>query len=167
MQGVFCGIKNSMNSPFLPTAIVAAVLAGWPWVARTQEPAAPQQPVSPQQPVAPDVAPPHSESSSKQAKSKASHADDFLVRGTVFTPDGLALPGARLHIRRSTEKKFRWNDQANSRGEFAMRVKMGTDYEIVVRAKGFQEQAQHVSASGGERVKDLVFRLQRQKGKKS
>jgi hypothetical protein len=46
-------------------------------------------------------------------------------------------------------------------------VKMGSDYEVVARAKGFQEQSLSVDAATGERVKELVFRMQRQTGKKS
>ena len=79
----------------------------------------------------------------------------------------MALPGAELRIRRSSEKKFRWDTETNSRGNFAVRVKMGADYEVVVRAKGYQDQSLAVDAKGGERFKDLVFRLQHQGGKKS
>jgi hypothetical protein len=107
------------------------------------------------------------ESSSKQPQKNNAHANDFLIRGTVFTTDGLSLPGADLHIRRASEKKFKWNDATNSRGEFAVRVKMGADYEVVVRAKGYQDESQRVNAATGERFKDLVFRMQRQTGKKS
>jgi hypothetical protein len=125
-----------------------------------QEPGAPAQP-------APEPQAGTAESSSKQPPKKATHTDDFLIRGTVFTPDGLALPGADLRIRRASEKKFKWNDATNSRGEFAVRVKMGADYEVVVRAKGYQEQSQAVNAATGERFKDLVFRMKNQTGRKS
>jgi len=123
-------------------------------------PAQPQQPVAPVQPVGPV------DSSSTQPPKKGSHSDDFLVRGTVFTPDGMSFPGAELFIRRTTDKKFKWNTATNSRGEFAVRVKMGGDYQVVVRAKGFQELSQAVDAKTGERFKDLVFHMQRQEGKK-
>jgi len=110
---------------------------------------------------------PQSESSSaKSAGSTAKHADDFLLRGTVFTPEGLALPGAELRIRRSTEKKPKWETATNSRGNFAVRVKMGSDYEVAVRAKGFKDQSIAVDAKTGERFKDLVFRMEHQEGKK-
>jgi hypothetical protein len=111
---------------------------------------------------------PSAESSSQEKSGSASrHSDDFLVRGTVFTEEGLALPGAELRIRRASEKRFRWDSVSNSRGNFAVRVKMGADYEVVVRAKGFQEQSLPVDAKSGERFKDLVFRMQHQGGKKS
>ena len=109
------------------------------------------------------------ESSSKQqsANSASKHSGDFLIRGTVFTEQGFALPGAEMHIRRSTEKKYRWQTASNSRGDFAVRVKMGADYEITVQAKGYQEQSLSVTATTGERFKDVVFRLQPVGGKKS
>jgi hypothetical protein len=112
---------------------------------------------------------PSSESSSKQNPNQAAvrHSNDFLVRGTVFTPEGFALPGAELRIRRSAEKKFRWQTVSNSRGDFAVRVKMGADYEVLVHAKGFAEQSVPVDAKTGDRYKDLVFRMEHQGNKKS
>ena len=150
-----------MRLPIFQTAVLAGALISCAVFLQAQEPA--QTPPTPQQPPAAAG----DESSSKQAQNKSSHASDFLVRGTVFTPEGLALPGAGLHIRRASEKKFRWNDAANSRGEFAIRVKMGADYEVVATAKGYQDQSVPVNASTGERFKDLVFHMQRRKGKKS
>jgi len=124
-----------------------------------------------QEPVQPAPAPPpQAESSSSKLASgpgTSRHSDDFLVRGTVFTAEGLSLPGAELRIRRSAEKKFRWDTISNSRGDFAVRVKMGSDYEVIVRAKGYQEQSIAVDGKTGERIKDLVFRMQHQGGKKS
>jgi len=150
-----------MRLPILQTAVLAGALISFAGFLQAQEPA--QAPPIPQQPAAAAG----DESPSKQAQNKSGHANDFLVRGTVFTPGGLALPGAELHIRRASEKKFRWNDVANSRGEFAIRVKMGADYEVVAHAKGYQDQSVPVNASTGERFKDLVFRMQRRTGKKS
>lgn len=77
------------------------------------------------------------------------------------------MPGAELRIRRSTEKKFRWQTVSNSRGEFAVRVKMGADYDVTVRAKGFAEQSVPLDAKTGDRYKDLVFRMEHQGNKKS
>lgn len=116
---------------------------------------------------APAQPPASAESSSKQKPSAPAsrHSGDFLIRGTVFTEEGLALPGAQMRIRRSAEKKPRWQAVSNSRGDFAVRVKMGTAYEVTVRAKGFQEQSLPVNAATSDRFKDLVFRLQREGGK--
>jgi len=131
-------------------------------------PLAPLKAQEPAQPALQQPAPaPESTSKQNAAQPTGRHSDDFLVRGTVFTAEGLALPGAELRIRRSAEKKFRWDTETNSRGDFAVRVKMGSDYEVIVRAKGYQEQSLPVDAKTGERFKDLVFRLQHQGAKKS
>src|SRR5882762_10386619 len=50
-------------------------------------------------------------SSSANGRQKYSHANDFLIRGTVFTDKALSFPGVQLRIRRTGEKKFRWEDQ--------------------------------------------------------
>jgi len=148
-----------MRLPILHIAVCAILVCGG--FLHAQEPPAQTQSAPAQQSSS------SAESSSKQAQHKSEHANDFLVRGTVFTPEGLALPGAELRIRRTSEKKFKWQDAANSRGEFAIRVKIGANYEVVVRAKGYQEQSQTIDAATGERFKDLVFHMQRRTGKKS
>ena len=94
-----------------------------------------------------------------EKKKKRGHEGDFLVKGTVFTPEGLSFQGAELRIRRSGEKKFRWETYTNSRGEFAVRVPQGVDYEIVVRGKGFSEQSRALNAKVG-REEDMVFRME-------
>src|SRR5438270_2895114 len=92
---------------------------------------------------------PQASSSSKNSKSKYSHANDFLIRGTVFTDKALSFPGVQLRIRRAGDKKFRWEDRTSSRGEFAIRVPQGAEYEIVVHAKGFADQAKTIDARTG------------------
>ena len=148
-----------MRANFIHSALLAGVVLFSSTPLFAQEPA--QAP--------PAQAPPAAESSSKQKPTQSAtiHSNDFLVRGTVFTQEGLALPGAELRIRRTEDKKFRWQTISNSRGDFAVRVKMGADYEVSVRAKGFQEQSLPVNAKTGDRFKDLVFRMQHQGGKKS
>jgi hypothetical protein len=94
-------------------------------------------------------------------KQKYSHANDFLIRGSVFTDKALSFPGVKLRIRRAGEKKFRWEDYTNSRGEFAIRVPQGSAYEMVVHAKGFADQTKVVEAkSGTDANNNLVFRMQ-------
>ncbi len=103
----------------------------------------------------------------KKKSGKDSHANDFLLKGTVFTDRALALPGAELLLRRSNEKKFRWETQTNSRGEFAIRVPQGSDYEVVARAKGFAEQTRSLAAKSGAREENMIFRMEvAPKGKK-
>jgi len=154
--------NQSMRQTLWSCTLRAAVLSGF-FACSAALPAA-QEPVAPVPPQPPAAS---AESSSKQIQpaKKTSHSDDFLVRGTVFTPEGLAMPGVELRIRRAPEKKFRWNDVSNSRGDFAIRVKMGADYEVTVHAKGYQDQSQMVNAKTGDRFKDLVFRMHRQGGK--
>ena len=120
--------------------------------ARQQEPATapPAAPASQPAPTSP----------SKSGKAKYSHANDFLIRGTVFTDKALSFPGVELRIRRAGEKKFRWESYTNSRGEFAVRVPQGSDYEMVVRAKGFAEQTRTINAKTGENEESMVFRMQ-------
>jgi hypothetical protein len=95
----------------------------------------------------------------KPAKKKYSHANDFLIRGTVFTDKALSFPGVQLRIRKAGEKKFRWESYTNSRGEFAVRVPQGSDYEMVVRVKGFAEQTRAIDAKSGGNEESLVFRM--------
>jgi len=101
-----------------------------------------------------------SSSSAKNGKQKYSHANDFLIRGTVFTDKALSFPGVQLRIRRSGEKRFRWEDHTNSRGEFAIRVPQGTQYEMVVHAKGFADQAKTLDARSGSGENNVVFRME-------
>jgi hypothetical protein len=103
---------------------------------------------------------PQSSSSANSGKQKYSHANDFLIRGTVFTDKALSFPGVQIRIRRAGEKKFRWEDSSNSRGEFAIRVPQGTQYEMVVHAKGFADQAKTIDARSGSGENNVVFRMQ-------
>jgi hypothetical protein len=117
-------------------------------------------------PAATDAAQAPAAAPGKPTKKKYSHANDFLVHGTVFTDKGLSFPGAQLRIRRSTEKKFRWESYTNSRGDFAIRVPRGSDYEIVVRSKHFNEQTRTVDAKTGAREENMVFRMEPAPGSK-
>jgi hypothetical protein len=97
---------------------------------------------------------------------KYSHAQDFLIKGTVFTDKALAFPGVELRIKRAGEKKFRWQTYSNSRGEFAVRVPQGRDYELVVHTKGFADQTRAIDAKSGEYEDSIVFRMQPSGGQK-
>ena len=107
-----------------------------------------------------------SSSSSRPSKKKYSHANDFLIQGTVFNERALSFPGAQLRLRRAGEKKFRWESYTNSRGEFAIRVPRGSDYEMVVRAKGFAEQTRTIDAKTGDYLGNIVFRMEPEGGAK-
>ena len=99
-------------------------------------------------------------SASKPAKKKYSHADDFLIRGTIFNDKALSAPGVQLRVRRAGDKKFRWESYTNSRGEFALRVPQGSTYEMVIRAKGFAEQTRIIDAKSGANAESIAFRLE-------
>jgi hypothetical protein len=91
------------------------------------------------------------------AKDKQS-APPFIVFVTVFNEQGFAFPGAQARLRRAGEKKDRWQALSDRRGEFAMRVPAGQEYELSVSAKGYQPIAQKVDARQLNRV-DLTLRL--------
>ena len=135
----------------LCAAALAASLAGES--GRAQEQAAPPSGSTPNsQAPATDTA--------KLGKKKYSHANDFLIHGTVFSDKALSFPGVQLRIRKAGEKRFRWESYTNSRGEFAMRVPQGSDYEMVVRAKGFAEQTRSIDAKTGANEQGIVFRME-------
>ena len=93
-------------------------------------------------------------------KAKYSHANDLLIRGTVFNDRALSLRGVKLRIRRADEKKNRWETYTNFRGEFAVRVPSGADYEIVVETKGFAKQSRSINAKDGNAEEKLIFRME-------
>jgi len=64
----------------------------------------------------------------------------------VFNEKAISFPGVQVRIRRTDEKKFRWETYTNSRGEFAVRVFPGYDYEVVTHVKKYQDQSKAVDA---------------------
>src|SRR3989449_3356769 len=141
-----------MHRPQWITILCTAAIVTCPTAAyaRAQE-AAPPLPGSASTAKTPTATP------SKTDKKKYSHVNDFLIRGTVFTDKALSFPGVQLRIRRAGEKKFRWESYTNSRGEFAVRVPQGSNYEMVIRAKGFAEQTRSVEAKTGGNEEGGVF----------
>jgi hypothetical protein len=105
-----------------------------------------------QEAATPAATQPAASDSSSRKKAKHSHANDLVIRGTVFNERGLALPGVKLRIRRSDQKKSRWETYSNSRGEFAVRVPKGPDYEIAAENKGFAKQSQAINGQSEETV---------------
>src|SRR5712664_1610402 len=144
-----------MHCPQWIAILCTAALVAWPAMSysRAQE-AAPPPPGSASTSQTPAATP------SKTGKKKYSHVNDFLIRGTVFTDKALSFPGVQLRIRRAGEKKFRWESYTNSRGEFAVRVPQGSNYEMVIHARGFTEQTRAVEAKAGVNEESLVFRMQ-------
>jgi hypothetical protein len=133
------------------TGMAAMFIAFAPAFACAQEPPPPPPDAPPaSQPAAP----------ANPAKQKYSHANDFLIIGTVFDPKGYAFPGVELKIRRSSEKKYRWDSYTNSRGDFAVRVPQGADYEMLIRVKGFADQTRQLDAKTGVSEARIVFRME-------
>jgi|SRR5580704_9871645 hypothetical protein len=144
-----------MKSPgWAVVAGVAAIFVYCPAFSRAQEPP-PQAPAAAETPVP-----------AKPLKEKYSHTRDFLIIGTVFDPKGYAFPGVELRIRKSNEKKYRWDSYTNARGEFALRVPQGSDYEMVIRAKGFMDQTRALDAKTGMSEARIVFRMEPAAGEK-
>ncbi|HKW33053.1 MAG TPA: carboxypeptidase-like regulatory domain-containing protein [Candidatus Acidoferrum sp.] len=101
-----------------------------------------------------------SSSKDKPSKKKYSHLNDFLIRGTVFNERALSFPDVELRLRKEGDKKYKWETFTNSRGEFAVRVPQGSNYEILVHVKGFADQTKTVEAKGGGDEQNVVFRMQ-------
>jgi hypothetical protein len=95
-----------------------------------------------------------------QSSSK-SHAHDFIIFTTIFTEQGFALPRARVRVRRTDEKKFRWEAVSDRRGELAVRVPQDSEYEMTVEAHGYKMQTRKVDATDGNRA-DLTIRMEPQ-----
>ncbi len=150
-----------MHRPQWKTILCTAMLLAWFDTALGQA----QEPTPPPPTSAPTATGPATPPS-KPGKKKYSHVNDYLIRGTVFTDRALSFPGAQLRIRKVGEKKFRWESYTNSRGEFAVRVPQGSDYELVVRAKGFAEQTRAIDAKNGANEESMVFRMQPAAGDK-
>jgi hypothetical protein len=105
-------------------------------------------------PAAPAAAPapsasseqPVSSSPSPSSKSKNKQIPSFLILGTVFNEKSLSFPDVQVRIRRTGEKRFRWETYTNSRGEFAVRVPPGYNYEVIAHMKNYQDQIQSVDS---------------------
>ncbi|HYL85732.1 MAG TPA: hypothetical protein VE263_15995 [Candidatus Angelobacter sp.] len=72
----------------------------------------------------------------------------------------MSFQGVGLRIRVAGEKKYRWETYTNSRGEFAVRVPQGSDYEMLVHVKGFVDQTRSVDAKKGNNEETVVFRME-------
>jgi hypothetical protein len=133
--------------------------------AAKQEPAAPAAGASSTQSAAPNPQTPQRNESSSNGKKKAVPA--FLIIGTVFNEQALSFPGALVRIRRTGEKKYRWETYTNSRGEFAVRVPEGQQYEVLVLAKNYKDQSRSVTASIAAVQERLSIKLEPVKQEKT
>ena len=136
-----------------------------PCLSAAQQPIPPSPPSSPAAPApAPPATPAQGSSSTSKHKNKI---PPFLIIGTVFNERALAFPGVEVKIRRKGEKKFRYDAYTNSRGEFAIRVPDGIQYEVVIRQKNYKEQSQLVEANMADLQKRLTFKLESTKPAKA
>jgi hypothetical protein len=93
--------------------------------------------------------------------SNGSHAHDFVIFTTVFTDKGFALFGARVHVRREGDKKFKWEAVSDHQGELAIRVPQGAEYEVTVEARGFKTETRKIDTREDNRA-DLTIRMEPQ-----
>jgi hypothetical protein len=90
-----------------------------------------------------------------------SHAHDYVIFANVFTDHGFALTGARARVRRSEEKKFRWEAMSDHQGELAIRVPEGAEYELTIEARGYKTETRKINARQDRRT-DLTIRMEPQ-----
>jgi hypothetical protein len=75
-----------------------------------------------------------SESAPKQAEKPYA-----LIFGTVWGPNDYPLYGVKVKIRRSENKRTRWEVYSNHRGEFEQRLPVGpADYLVWADLKGYK-----------------------------
>jgi hypothetical protein len=111
----------------------------------------------PPPPPPPSPAPPQTESSTTSKRVR--HLDAFLVRGTVYDEKSLSLPGVQLRVKRQGEKKYRWTTVSNSRGEFAIRIPPGSDYQLLTQAKDFTDQITAIDAKNQSSEDNMVIHM--------
>ena len=95
--------------------------------------------------------------------------DYALIFGTVWGPDSRPVAGVPVTIRRTADKKAKWELVSDRRGEFAQRVPVGSaDYLVQADIKTPKGQAKPeltVHIDNNER-KDIGLRLQQVPAKK-
>lgn len=126
------------------TSVLLAVLLSTSHSLCAQQ--APLPTTTPGTPSAPRDSGQSSSSRSSSSSSKHKPIPSFLIIGTIFNENAFSLPGVQVRIRRAGEKKFRWETYTNSRGEFAVRVPPGYEYEVVAHRKDYEDQNQAVDS---------------------
>ncbi|MBI1749345.1 MAG: carboxypeptidase regulatory-like domain-containing protein [Acidobacteria bacterium] len=95
---------------------------------------------------------------SGKAQEKKKRPPEMVITGTVFTEKGFSLPGASVRVKRTGERKPKWEAVSDRRGEFGVRVPQGAEYEVHVRAEGYEEQMQKVDGKAST-YENLIFRM--------
>lgn len=148
------GLASPMRKP---TPLYLGLLLCMAHPVMGQQPAETPPVASPSQPPA---TPPDAARASSSSKGKKKPLPVYLITGTIFNEKALAFPDVRVRIRQTSEKRFRWETYTNSRGEFAVRVPEGNEYEVQVQAKNYKVQSQTVKADAGGIQLRLSFRLE-------
>ena len=97
-------------------------------------------------------------SAAASATQKKPSPDDGILYVTVFTEKGARLPDASYTAHPFGKTKPHWEGYSDVRGEFAVRVSLQGDYEIEVKAKGYDPQTRKVTSEVGDKT-DVVFNL--------
>jgi carboxypeptidase family protein len=92
------------------------------------------------------------------AQKRRPSPDDCILYATVFTEKGARLPDATFTAHAAGKTKPHWDGFSDGRGEFAVRVSFQGDYEIEVKAKGYDPQTRKVTSEAGQKL-DVVFNL--------
>lgn len=98
------------------------------------------------------------------AKQHKPSPDDCIFYATVFTNEGRLLVGAEIHVHPTGKKRPDYEAWSDRRGEFAVRVPNGGDYDIQVKADKFITQVRTAHADTGKQ--DMVFHMDLQPEKK-
>jgi hypothetical protein len=85
-------------------------------------------------------------------------AEDCIFYVTVFDEKGIRLPDADYSVHGVGMKKPHWEGYSDARGEFAVRVVPPGDFEIAVKAKGYNTQTKTVASEMGQKL-DVVITL--------
>lgn len=92
------------------------------------------------------------------APQKKPSPNDGILYVTVFTEKGVRFPDVAFAAHPVGKTKPRWEGYSDVRGEFAVRVSVQGDYEIEVKAKGYDSQTRKVTSEVGDKT-DIVFNL--------
>ncbi len=78
-----------------------------------------------------------------------------LLSGTVFRPEGISLPGAKLTAFATDGGDEKWEGVSDGRGEFALRVPATTEgvtYRVRAEAKGMAFMEREMTAYEAQRT---------------
>jgi hypothetical protein len=83
---------------------------------------------------------PHASGQSDKPSQRKSNLKPYaLIYGTVWGPDNRPLYGVKVKIRRSDQKKAKWELVSDRRGEFAQRLPAGkADYLVWADLKSYK-----------------------------